>query len=148
MKANRSRNTGPELRLRSAVHELGLRYRVAFRPVAGVVWTADMVFRRAMVVVFLDGCFWHGCELHFKPPATNPDYWRRKMARNRERDTRVNALLEQAGWRVLRVWEHEDLPAVARRIRRIVLARDRRSRQPQKASQRLAKIAFKRSTHS
>jgi DNA mismatch endonuclease (patch repair protein) len=61
MRANRGRDTNPEVALRSAVHALGLRYRVAWRPIKGLRRTADLVFPTERVAVFLDGCFWHGC---------------------------------------------------------------------------------------
>lgn len=112
MKANRSRDTGPELALRRAVHSLGLRYRVAVQPVSGVRRTADLVFPRARVAVFMDGCFWHGCPLHYTAPVANAAFWAEKVTRNQTRDHEIDALLESAGWRVLRFWEHED-PAVA-----------------------------------
>ena len=86
MRGNRKRDTRPEVGLRKAVHGLGLRYRVAARPLADGRWTADLVFPRARVAVFLDGCFWHGCPAHFTPPRTNGTYWGPKIARNRARD--------------------------------------------------------------
>ena len=68
MLANRSRDTGPELAVRRAVHSLGLRYRVDVRPLPGIRRTADLVFRPARVAVFVDGCFWHGCPDHSTRP--------------------------------------------------------------------------------
>ena len=108
----RSRDTSPEKALRSAVHRLGLRFRVCARPIPGVRRTADIVFPRAKVAVFLDGCFWHGCSEHYVPPKTNPDYWSGKIEGNRSRDADTDAKLRAAGWSVIRVWEHED-PAQA-----------------------------------
>ena len=75
MRGNRSRDTSPELRVRSLVHRRGLRYRVAQRPIPTLRRTADLVFRRAKVAVNVDGCFWHGCEQHYKEPKTNTEYW-------------------------------------------------------------------------
>jgi DNA mismatch endonuclease (patch repair protein) len=72
-----------------------------------------MVFRRAKIAVFIDGCFWHGCPEHYRPPSTNPDYWRDKIEGNRLRDQETDELLAQAGWEVLRFWEHEDEDEVA-----------------------------------
>ncbi len=120
MRANRSRDTRPELALRRAAHALGLRYRVAARPLPRIRRTADMVFTRARVAVFLDGCFWHGCPTHHRAPAANSGYWSEKVARNRARDAEVDALLAAAGWRVLRVWEHEDPAEAARRVAELV----------------------------
>ena len=106
MQANRSRDTRRELAVRSAVHARGLRYRVAMRPVRGVRRSADMVFTRARVAVFLDGCFWHGCPEHFHMPTTNPDYWGPKIAANAARDAETDLLLVAEGGTVLRFWEH------------------------------------------
>jgi DNA mismatch endonuclease (patch repair protein) len=116
MIGNRSRDTGPELALRSALHALGLRFRVDARPVAAIPRRADVVLRGDRIAVFLDGCFWHGCPDHFRPPATNADYWSAKIAGNRARDASTGALLEAAGWVVVRVWEHEPTPAAVRRV--------------------------------
>jgi DNA mismatch endonuclease, patch repair protein len=123
MQANRSRDTRPELAVRSAVHARGLRYRVAVRPVHGVRRSADLVFTRARVAVFLDGCFWHGCPEHFHMPATNPGYWGPKIAANAARDAETDALLAAEGWTVLRFWEHTLAVEAATRIEGVV--RDR-----------------------
>jgi DNA mismatch endonuclease (patch repair protein) len=123
MQANRSRDTRPELAVRSAVHARGLRYRVAVRPVRSVRRSADLVFTRARVAVFLDGCFWHGCPEHFQMPATNPDYWELKIAANAARDAETDRLLVAEGWTVLRFWEHTVAVEVATRIEDVV--RDR-----------------------
>lgn len=67
---------------------------------------ADIVFTRQRLVVFIDGCFWHGCPEHATLPVTNTDYWQPKLARNMERDRETTAMAEAEGWRVLRIWEH------------------------------------------
>ncbi|MGW1324525.1 very short patch repair endonuclease [Streptomyces antibioticus] len=123
MRANRSRDTRPELALRRAVHSLGLRYRVAARPLPSVRRTADLVFTRAKVAVFLDGCFWHGCPIHHTMAKRNSEFWSEKVARNKARDEETNALLRQAGWVVIRVWEHEDPRIAAERVRSAVAVR-------------------------
>ncbi|WP_334170236.1 very short patch repair endonuclease [Sinomonas sp.] len=120
MLGNRSRDTAPELLVRRAVHAMGLRYRVAARPVPELRRTADLVFTRARVAVFIDGCYWHGCPEHYIEPKRNVDYWRPKIARNRERDKETTAELTARGWRVLRFWSHEDPLRVAVQIRRAV----------------------------
>jgi DNA mismatch endonuclease, patch repair protein len=112
MQSNRPRDTVPERALRSAVHALGLRYRTGVRPIPGLRRTGDLVFTRARVVVFLDGCFWHGCPAHHTVAKTNADYWADKVAQNKRRDLETDRLLADAGWLVLRVWEHEN-PAEA-----------------------------------
>lgn len=67
----------------------------------------DFVFRKKQVVVFVDGCFWHGCPRHGHFPRTNRAFWTKKIRRNRERDKRTSAALREKGWTVLRIWEHE-----------------------------------------
>ena len=104
------------------MHRMGLRFRVAVRPVKDVRRSADVVFTRAKVAVFLDGCFWHGCDEHFVLPRTNRPYWQDKIENNRHRDAETNALLAAAGWTVIRVWEHEDLDQAARAIADLVRA--------------------------
>jgi len=122
MVANRSRDTGPELRVRSAVHRRGLRYRVSVRPIPGLQRTADMVFRPAKVAVFIDGCFWHGCPEHYTEPRTNAEYWSAKIARNQWRDSDTDRRLREAGWTVLRYWEHEPAEEVTADIISTVIA--------------------------
>ena len=73
----------------------------------------DFVWRRERVAVFVDGCFWHGCPWHGTKPSSNKSFWREKLGRNRTRDVLVSRTLRQAGWRVLRIWEHT-LPRAAR----------------------------------
>ena len=116
MQANKSRDTKPELALRRAVHALGLRYRVSTRPVPAIRRTADLVFTRVKVAVFLDGCFWHGCPEHHTKAATNAGYWAEKVTRNRERDEETDRMLGEAGWLVIRIWEHEDPVLAATRV--------------------------------
>ena len=123
MQSNKSRDTKPELALRRAVHALGLRYRVSYRPLRGVRRTADLAFTKAKVAVFLDGCFWHGCPEHHVKARTNAEYWAEKVERNRLRDAETNRLLTEAGWLVIRVWEHEDLVQAAEEIAEIVRSR-------------------------
>lgn len=120
MRSNKGRDTKPELALRSAVHALGLRYRVNARPLEGVRRTADLLFSRARVAVFLDGCFWHGCPEHHTVAKTNGDFWAQKVSDNRRRDRDTDAKLAEAGWRSVRIWEHEDPAEAARRVREAV----------------------------
>ena len=120
MLGNRSRDTKPELLVRSLVHKRGLRYRVDERPLPGLRRRADLVFRRAKVAINIDGCFWHGCEQHYKEPRTNTEYWRNKIDGNKRRDQETDELLVAEGWQVLRFWEHEDPQQVAEAIERSV----------------------------
>ncbi|WP_081285957.1 very short patch repair endonuclease [Mycobacterium colombiense] len=123
MQSNRGRDTKPELALRSAVHALGLRYRVSARPVEGLRRTADLVFTRVRVAVFLDGCFWHGCPQHHTVAVTNASFWSDKVSGNQARDRDTDRRLAEAGWVCIRVWEHEDPGEAAQRIRDVVVAR-------------------------
>ncbi|WP_189246281.1 very short patch repair endonuclease [Streptosporangium pseudovulgare] len=116
MRANKGRDTKPELALRRAVHALGLRYRVSTRPLPQIRRTADLVFTKAKVAVFLDGCFWHGCPQHHTRAVTNAGYWAEKVIRNRERDAETDRLLTEAGWSVIRVWEHDSPNEAANRV--------------------------------
>lgn len=120
MRSNRSRDTAPELALRRNLHRLGLRYRVNVRPIKAIRRTADVVFTRQKVAVFVDGCFWHGCPDHYRAPAANGDYWSAKLARNVTRDVQVNELLAEQGWTVVRLWEHEPVEQAATRVERVV----------------------------
>lgn len=123
MQGNRGRDTKAELAVRRLLHARGLRYRVNARPERELRRTADLLFARARVAVFIDGCYWHGCPDHFSTPATNPDYWEGKIGRNRSRDVETTALLEERGWTVLRFWEHEVPAAVADSIAETVRSR-------------------------
>jgi DNA mismatch endonuclease (patch repair protein) len=118
MRGNRSRDTAAEVRLRSALHRSGMRFRKSYR-ISGVTGSvrADLAFIRQRVAVFVDGCFWHACPTHFNRPATNSDYWDAKIGRNQERDRRNTLLLTNEGWRVLRIWEHVPVDMAVQQIR-------------------------------
>ena len=120
MQGNRSRDTKPEMAVRSAVHRRGIRFRVSARPQPELARTADLVLRKTRIAVFVDGCFWHGCPDHHTQPATNSRYWADKIARNVERDGETTEYLQRAGWTVLRFWEHEDPEAVADQVHQAV----------------------------
>lgn len=120
MRGNRRRDTAPELAVRRACHALGLRYRVDVRPIQSLNRRADLVFPRVRVAVFVDGCYWHGCPEHGTTAKTNASYWGPKIARNVERDLETNRLLREAGWQVVRVWEHEEPEEVAAAINAVV----------------------------
>ncbi|UKJ62597.1 very short patch repair endonuclease [Cellulosimicrobium cellulans] len=114
MQANKGRDTKPELAVRRRLHAAGLRYRVDMAPVPGLRRRADIVFSRARLAVFVDGCFWHGCPEHGpRRFGTNADYWNSKIAENRARDLDTTARFEAAGWQVLRIWSHADPVAAA-----------------------------------
>ena len=113
MVGNRRKDTSPEMAVRRLVHAAGLRYRVDAKPIPEVNRRADLVFRRARVAVFVDGCYWHGCPDHGTSPRSNAAYWEAKLSRNRDRDRETDALLTSAGWVVVRHWEHTEPAVVA-----------------------------------
>lgn len=80
---------------------------VGWRRNQRLVGKPDFVFRKSRVVVFVDGCFWHGCPRHSRHAAKSGAYWLNKLARNQARDKLVTRILRNKGWRVLRIWEHE-----------------------------------------
>lgn len=117
MQANRRRDSAPELALRSALHGAGFRYRCDFRiDLPGGRVRPDIVFTRRRVAVFVDGCFWHCCPEHGSKPSVNQSYWSPKLARNVERDARNTPWLTEAGWTVVRIWEHEDVASAMERV--------------------------------
>lgn len=123
MSKQSTRDTRPEMRLRRELHRRGLRYRVHFRPLSAVRRTADIAFTKAHVAVFVDGCFWHMCPVHGCIPKSNSDWWSSKLERNRSRDQETDARLTQAGWVVVRIWEHADLSDAADRVERALRGR-------------------------
>lgn len=116
MSRQRRRDTDAEMMLRRLLHARGLRYRVD-RPLPGMPRRrADLTFSSQRVVVFVDGCFWHGCPEHRTEPKNNGAWWAAKLARNVERDKETDAYLRDRGWTVLRIWEHEDPKRAADRV--------------------------------
>ena len=120
MQANKSRDTGPEIALRRELFRRGLRYRVGMAPLPGVRRTVDIVFPGAKVAVFVDGCYWHGCPEHCRVPKTHSEYWDSKIKHNAERDLATTKTFEDAGWRVLRLWEHETVNEMADAVQQAV----------------------------
>jgi len=115
-RAQKRRDTAPELALRRLLHARGLRYRVDTAPLPGVRRRADVVFTRARVAVFVDGCLWHSCPLHATSPTANAAWWRTKLDTTVQRDRDTDASLVEAGWLVVRVWEHEPPTETADRV--------------------------------
>ncbi len=103
MSCIRGKNTKPEVLLRKNLWHKGLRYRLNYK----VTGKPDLAFPGKKVVIFVDGCFWHRCPVHYIPSKTRSEFWENKIQGNVERDKRNNALLESAGWTVVRLWEHE-----------------------------------------
>jgi DNA mismatch endonuclease Vsr len=117
MRANRGRDTGPELALRSALHIRGLRFRKNFRVdlSEGRRVRPDIVFTGVRLAVFVDGCFWHGCQEHRSLPTSNASFWKEKIEGTARRDQQQALWLREAGWVVIRVWEH-DVPDPATQL--------------------------------
>src|SRR3954452_18710016 len=110
------RDTKPEIELRRRLHRLGYRYRVD-HPLPGMPRRrADLTFSAKRVVVFVDGCFWHGCPEHGTSPRNNSAWWAEKLRKNVERDRETDALLNRSGWTVVRIWEHENADAATLRV--------------------------------
>ncbi|WP_082955097.1 very short patch repair endonuclease [Mycobacterium mantenii] len=124
MQVQKTRDTKPEMAIRRLLHASGLRYRVDRAPLKGLRRRADIVFGRAKVAVYVDGCFWHGCPDHGRPrTVANPEYWAAKMERNRARDADTDRRLIDAGWAVVRVWEHQPPGEVAAQVEAVVRLR-------------------------
>ncbi|MHB1587390.1 MAG: very short patch repair endonuclease [Acidiferrobacteraceae bacterium] len=105
MRAVRSKNTAPELLVRSMLHRLGYRFRLHRRDLPG---TPDIVFPARKSVLFVHGCFWHGHECpRGSLPSSHTDFWQRKVIKNKERDSRALEQLRKDGWKSLTVWECE-----------------------------------------
>ncbi len=128
MSRQSTRDTAAEILIRRRLHALGLRYRVDRAPVASLRRRADIVFPARRVAVFVDGCFWHSCPEHATRPRANASWWEAKLARNVARDEETNRQLADAGWTVVRVWEHESPIDAAERIAELV--RGTRDRTP------------------
>ena len=124
MQGNKSRDTAPELAVRRRLHAAGLRFRVAYRPERSLRRTADIVFTKRRIAVFIDGCYWHACPEHGTVARVNATYWSDKLERNVARDADTTTQLIAAGWTVLRFWEHEDPNEVAATVSAAVRAQD------------------------
>ena len=125
MAHNRGR-TAPERALASALWRRGLRYFThdGYRAVSGqrLIGKPDLVFPRKRVVVFVDGCFWHGCADCNRTAKLRGRFWTEKIVANQERDQRVTASLQAEGWTVLRIPEHDvrTKSALASTVERLV----------------------------
>ncbi|WP_428342366.1 very short patch repair endonuclease [Mycobacterium sp.] len=118
MTAIRRRDTKPEVRLRSALHRLGYRFRKD-HPIRidEKLIRPDIAFTKRRVAVFVDGCFWHCCPEHGRQPSANSEYWSPKLEGNVRRDRGQTTALQSAGWMVLRFWEHEEQGSVVATIK-------------------------------
>jgi DNA mismatch endonuclease (patch repair protein) len=123
MRRVRSVDTGPELKLRRALHRLGYRYRLHDSALPG---KPDLVFPSRRKIIFVHGCFWHGhaCPAGGNRPASNLVYWNAKLQRNSARDRANRAKLRSLGWDVLVVWECQlgNLPRLERQVMKFLAA--------------------------
>ncbi|WP_315783158.1 very short patch repair endonuclease [Bradyrhizobium sp. SZCCHNPS1003] len=125
------RDTGVEMMLRSALHRLGVRYRLHVRSLPG---SPDLVFPRYRAVVFVHGCYWHAHGCHRSTfPRSNQSFWSDKFAANQRRDAKKEAALLEAGWRVMTVWE--------------CALRGKTSRQPEEVATAISKWLRSRARH-
>ncbi|OBA91682.1 very short patch repair endonuclease [Mycobacteriaceae bacterium 1482268.1] len=113
MRKQRRRDTQAELLVRQILHARGIRYRVDVRPEPDLRIRADIMWKGLRVVVFIDGCFWHGCPDHATQPKANEEWWAQKLEGNVRRDRWADSELVARGWTVLRFWEHEEPAIVA-----------------------------------
>jgi DNA mismatch endonuclease (patch repair protein) len=114
------RDTRPELELRRILHSRGWRYRVDAPPDPSLRGRADILFPRARVAVYVDGCFWHSCPQHGVLPKGNREWWRAKLKATVSRDRATEEALRERGWSVVRVWEHEDPELAADRVEAVL----------------------------
>ena len=115
MRNQKINDTKPEIEIAKATFKLGLRYRKnVLIPEAKT--TADLMLKKHNLIVFIDGCFWHGCPKHFKLPKTNTEWWDLKIQRNKKRDAQKTRILRKLGWNVIRLWEHVEPDKAAKKI--------------------------------
>jgi len=122
LRAQRRRDTAPELGLRRELHRRGRRFYVDRAPLPGLRRRADLVFPRSKVAVYVDGCFWHCCPIHATQPKHNAAWWTAKLATNVARDRDTDARLAAAGWVIVRVWEHQEPSAAADLVEQVLAA--------------------------
>ena len=116
----RHKGTAAEISMAAALTARGLTYEWGTRPLPDIPRAADFVIRDACIAIFVDGCFWHGCQIHRGVPRRNRDLWLLKIARTRQRDAEIDSALAAASWKSMRVWEHDDPDPVADAILRAV----------------------------
>src|SRR5437870_3038052 len=121
MQAVKSKDTGPEMRVRRLLHAQGYRYRLHRSDLPGC---PDLVFSGRKKILLIHGCFWHGhdCARGARVPVQNREYWTKKVARNKARDEAARAALSAAGWDVTVLWECEmrDQERMSRQLRKFL----------------------------
>lgn len=100
----RATETKLEVKFRKELWKAGFRYR---KNASGYYGKPDVLLKKYKTVIFIDSCFWHGCEKHFKLPSSKQEFWDAKIKRNRQRDKEVDRYYKKIGWSVLRIWEHQ-----------------------------------------
>lgn len=100
----KGKDTLLELKFEKILKDAGLKFRRNVKELPG---RPDVVFKNKKIVIFVDGCFWHGCKEHFSPPKSNRWFWMKKISDNIERDKLINKFYKKMGWRVLRIWQHD-----------------------------------------
>lgn len=124
MRRMKRSGTKPELALRSALHRRGLRLVVDRAPPGtNRRRRVDVLLRGTRIALFIDGCFWHSCPVHGQLPRANRSWWRLKLRGVALRDRDTDERLAEAGWLVVRVWEHEDPAEAAERVLELVAMR-------------------------
>lgn len=126
-------NERTEVALAKLLRGAGIK---GWRRHVSILGKPDFLFRKERVVIFVDGCFWHGCPKHSNTPVNNRDFWLKKLTRNKDRDANITRTLRQRGWCVVRIWEH-DLKQGARVVRRLQALLQRRSKPEVKPETRL-----------
>ena len=127
MAATGQRDTTAELRIIDPIlYAKGLRYRVDYPVLSKLRRRADVAFIGPKVAVFIDGCFWHGCPEHGTWPKANAKFWREKIEANRKRDRDTDRRLENSGWCVIRIWEHERPEEAVKRVVHAVWSRTKK----------------------
>lgn len=128
------KGTKPETLLFDALEARGIHFDRNVRPVESIRREADGCLRPEKIAVFVNGCFWHGCAEHSRPTKSNTLWWREKIDRNRVRDAETDRILNDAGWQIERVWEHEHPEEAAARIEKLVEKRRRATMSSRKRS--------------
>lgn len=117
MKANKRANTQPEVLIRKYLHGAGFRFRKDYNIKVGKKnLRPDIVFTKLKIAVFIDGCFWHSCPSHGHIPKSNIHYWEPKLKKNIQRDKDTDKALKDAGWKIVRIWEHVPVREASKQI--------------------------------
>ena len=123
MEAAKPKGTLPEIKLQSALEQVGVLFEVDVKPIDNLQRRADILIRDERIAIFVDGCFWHGCPIHGTQAKANAKFWADKINRNKERDLDTNRRLAEDGWTVLRIWEHEDPKQISNQVVELISIR-------------------------